>query len=308
VAASTGGSTSGAGGMDALGGGGSGGGLSQPDSSVRVIAYLPNYRGSFGTWATQIDFTKMTHLNLAFALSNAQNGWDLGQSDEEVKAVVDAAHAAGVKVLPSLGGGGGDQSVIAQFNDAENVDTLVDNLDAFIKKFGFDGADVDIEDPGNVGEKFSTFVDKVEAKLRPQGYIVSAAIAQWVHQYASTETLASFDFVNIMAYSDYDATATQLEYFYGRIPDKTKLVAGAAFFGVSEPYQEWDYKEIVAADPEAWGKDVAQVQGHEVHYAGVATMQQIAQMSKDWGGIMFWEYSEDVSGDHSLWKAIQSTM
>jgi GH18 family chitinase len=272
------------------------------------VGYLPNYHGSYAAWAAQIDFHKMTHLNLAFALANTQNGWSMGASDADVKALVDAAHAAGVKVLPSLGGGGGDQTVIKQFKTASNIQPLVDNLDAFIKKYDFDGADVDIEDPSNVGAPFDSFVQKVVDKLRPQGLLVTAAVAQWVHQNASDQVLGKFDFLNIMAYTSYDDTLTQLEYFFERVPNKTKLVAGAAFYGTSEPYKEWDYKSILAADSSAWSKDVAQVQGSTVHYTGVASMKRIAGMSKDWGGIMFWELGEDVSGEHSLWKAIQDTM
>jgi chitinase len=51
-------------------------------------------------------------------------------------------------VLASLGGGGGggDQSVIARYRTASNIDPLVANLDAFVTKHHFDGADIDIED------------------------------------------------------------------------------------------------------------------------------------------------------------------
>jgi hypothetical protein len=37
-------------------------------------------------------------------------------------------------------------------------------------------------------------------------------------------------------------------------------------------------------------------------------MKQLTTFSKGYGGIMFWEYTEDVPGDHSLWKAIQDTL
>jgi hypothetical protein len=40
----------------------------------------------------------------------------------------------------------------------------------------------------------------------------------------------------------------------------------------------------------------------------MATMKRIAEYSKGFGGIMFWELSEDTTDDHSLYKVIQSTM
>src|SRR5262249_10865975 len=115
-----------------------------PSSGLRVVAYLPNYSGSYRDWAQRINFAKMTHLNLAFALPNGSNDWSMGASDQDVKALVDKAHAAGTKVLASLGGGGGDQAVIARYRDAWNIDDLVNKLDAFVSAHDFDGVDVDI--------------------------------------------------------------------------------------------------------------------------------------------------------------------
>ena len=56
------------------------------------------------------------------------------------------AHAAGVKVLLLLGG---------DFNGLETtgeVQTLVDNIAAFEKQYGYDGADIDREYPATAGD------------------------------------------------------------------------------------------------------------------------------------------------------------
>ena len=37
----------------------------------------------------------------------------------------------------------------------------------------------------------------------------------------------------------------------------------------------------------------------------MASMKKIADYSKGFGGIMFWELSEDTTDAHSLWKVIQ---
>jgi len=301
------GGASGSAGMAAAGSGGSGG--AAPTSGVRVVGYLPNYSGSYSSWAAKLDFTKMTHLNLAFALSNTQNGWDMGASDQEVATLVTKAHAAGVKVLASLGGGGGDQSVLKQYNNAGNLDPLVNNLDAFLDKLALDGADIDIESPENLGAPYSAFVQKVVDKLHPKGKLVTAAVAQYLQDNMSDTTLKSFDFVNIMVYTTVKDSTDALNWYHdSKGIDKTKLVIGAGFFGTSNPYKEWAYKDILAADPNAWSKDVTTVQGSTVHYTGEATMKQIATLSKGWGGIMFWDWTEDAPAPHSLWQVIQSTM
>jgi GH18 family chitinase len=274
-----------------------------------MVAYLPNYSGSYADWAKSIDFTKMTHLNLAFATANGNNDWDMGASDGDVAALVAAAHAAGVKVLASLGGGGGDQTVIAQFQDANNVPPLVQNLDAFVSAHGFDGVDVDIEDPNHLGGDYTTFVDAVVAKLRPEGKLVTAAVAQYLQDSMSDATMHSFDFLNIMIYSSYgDSVSAMTYYAQTKNVPVTLLNLGAGFFGTDGNGTEYAYRDIIAADPSAWGSDQTQVQGQTVNYTGMASMKKLTEYSKGYGGIMFWELSEDTTDAHSLYKVIQGAL
>jgi chitinase len=308
-ATSTGDTGSAGGGTTGASSSSSGTGGGEPASKTRVVAYLPNYSGSYGDWAKKIDFKKMTHLNLAFALATGNNGWDMGASDQDVKALVTAAHAAGVKVLASLGGGGGDQTVIARYKNANNIDELVDKLDQFVAAHDFDGADIDIEDPNNLGDNYSTFVSKTVAKLRPEGKLVTAAVAQYLQDGMSDETLHQYDFVNVMVYTNYDDSVSALDFYSGNkgVP-KDKLTLGAGFFGTDSSYAEYAYKDILDADGSAWSKDQATVNGKKVKYTGMESMKKIAEYSKGFGGIMFWELSEDTTDEHSLYKVIQDTM
>lgn len=278
--------------------------------SARVVAYLPNYAGSYSDWAAKIDFTKMTHLNLAFATATTSNGWDMGASDADVKAIVDAAHAAGTKVMASLGGGGGDQTVIAQYKDSSQVPALVANLDAFVAAHDFDGVDVDIEDPANLGANYTTFVSQVVATLRPEGKLVTAAVAEYLQDSMEDATLHAFDFVNDMIYSTYSDSVSELQYYTGtkNVP-ASKLNLGAAFFGSDSSGNEYAYSDILAADPTAWSKDQTQMNGVTVDYTGMASMKKLADYSKGFGGIMFWDLSQDASSaQYSLYKVIQGAM
>ena len=299
------------GGNDGGGGGDDGGGAeaAPPTRSVRVVAYLPNYSGSYADWAKSIDFHTMTHLNLAFASANSGNGWDMGASDSDVGALVGAAHAAGTQVLASLGGGGGDQTVIAQYKNAGNVPALVDSLDGFVAAHGFDGVDIDIEDPSHLGGDYSTFVDAVVAKLRPEGKLVTAATAQYLQDSMQDATMNSFDFLNVMVYSSYSDSVSAMTYYtQTKKVDPSKVTLGAGFFGSDSGGNEYAYRDILAADSSAWSKDQAQVNGNTVNYTGMASMKKLADYSKGYGGIMFWELSEDVTDSHSLYKVIQGEM
>jgi GH18 family chitinase len=271
-----------------------------------VVAYLPNYSGSYSNWAHSINFDKMTHLNLAFATANGGNGWDMGASDGDVKALVDAAHAAGVKVLASLGGGGGDQSVIARYQNSANIVPLVANLDAFVSAHNLDGVDVDIEDPGNLGANYSAFVNEIVNKLHPKGKLVTAAVAQYLQGSMSDATLHQFDFINVMIYTNYNDTVNAVNYYSQNKSVPTNLIVlGAGFFGTDNNGNEYSYSDILRADGNAWNKDQAYVNGQLVNYTGMASMKRIADYSKGFGGTMFWELSEDVTDSHSLWKVIQ---
>ena len=280
-----------------------------PASTTRMVAYLPNYSGSYADWAKTIDVSRMTHLNLAFATSNAQNGWDMGAPDADVAAIVAAAHAAGAKVLASLGGGGGDQTVLAQYQTASNVAPLVGNLEAFVAAHDLDGVDVDIEDPSHLGADYTAFVAAVVAKLRPEGRLVTAAVAQYLQDSMQDATLHSFDFVNIMIYSSYADSVSALAYYTGTKAVPAKLVTlGAGFFGSDSGGNEYAYSAILAADPNAWGYDQTTVNGQTVSYTGMTSMKKLAEYAKGYGGIMFWELSEDTTDTHSLYKVIQGAL
>jgi chitinase len=251
----------------------------------------------------------MTHLNLAFATATSSNGWDLGASDAEVDALVAAAHAAGVRVLASLGGGGGDQTVVARYKTSSNVAPLVASLVAIVDARHLDGVDVDIEDPSNLGANYSAFVDATVSALRPKSKLVTAAVAQYLQDSMSDDTLRSFDFLNVMIYSnESDSTAAMSYYADTKSIARDKLTLGAGFFGTDSAGNEYAYKDVLAADGNAWSKDVATVNGQTVHYSGVDTMKKLVTDGKAYGGIMFWELSEDAPGPHSLYAAIQSVM
>jgi GH18 family chitinase len=267
-----------------------GAGIDAPDDSggnpaipaVKFVVYLDDWSGGYGSWASKIDFTKMTHLNLAFVEATTDNNWQFvdGQSDTDVKALVDKAHAAGVKVLVSLGGGGTDSTVVNQYMDPSHDDALVSNVDALLKRLNLDGADVDVEkeSTNEVGDKYAAFVSKLIATLRPEGKLVTAAVAQYLQGYMNDDTLHSFDFVNIMTYSANTSDYSNDVAFYTgqKGMDKTKVTLGI----ISESDQR----------------------------TSVQTTQAITAIAKDYGGAMLWDLAEDSTDQSSVYKAIQGSL
>jgi GH18 family chitinase len=281
AAGGAGGSSGGAGGS-AGGTGGSAGGGSTTDPAIKVVMYLPNWAGSFSTWAGKIDFNKMTHLDLAFGTIKSGNDWDLGASDADVKAIAAAAHAKNVKVLVSIGGADDDIGIINAYGNAGNIDPMVNNLDAFITRLDLDGVDVDLERGVNLkaSTNFPMFLSKLIAKLRPQGRVVSTALAQYIIEDTGDDAattaawLNTYDFINLMIYNNNMSTYTS-------------------------ELSWWTTKRNIPKNKLTWGVD----------FSGNTSADMVKQLtiaSKAYGGVMAWELSQKAAPP--LWMAVQQSL
>ncbi|AEU36039.1 glycosyl hydrolase family 18 protein [Granulicella mallensis] len=298
---------------------GGGGGTT---SSPLLIGYVPDYNGSYSTYATSINFSKMTHLNLAFGnpptcsggcTASSNMSFSLGQSDSAIAALVNAAHAAGVKVLLSIGGGGGDQQII-QFYNVGLSTQLVNSLATYLTAHNLDGVDVDIEDPNNMGTPYGTFVSALVSKFRPQGKVISAAVAEYLQSAMPDSALHQFDFVNVMVYSNLSDAQAGLQYYaVTKSVPKNQITLGVPFFGQSsDGNTEEEYNTILAAYPNAWQSDEVSGGsldgGEALFYVGESTMAQETQLGAQYGGVMIWELTGDAPAPHSLLTVVQNNL
>jgi len=290
----------------------------------RLVEYFFLDKGKhYADYAKQVNFGKMTHLNLAFGDPPKCNGVcttssDMtfsipGQSDADIAAIVAAAHAAGAKVILSIGGGGGDQRII-QFYNAWLSGALVDSLDTFVAAHAFDGIDLDIEDPSNMGAPFVTFVNALMAKFHPEGKIVTAAVAKYLQSSMPDAALHQFDFINVMVYSSYEEALSALQFY--SVDEKiarNKIVLGVGFFGsTADDSKEENYQNILAAYPNAWKVDLvgggSLDDGQAFRYAGEATMARETMLGAQYGGVMLWSILGDAAAPHSLLTVIQNNL
>jgi GH18 family chitinase len=114
-----------------------------------------------------------------------------------------------------------------------------------------------------------------------------------------------------MSYSSYAAATAALEYYSvkEKIPP-AKLVLGVPFFGSNDDdSREESYKDILAAYPNAWKVDLVGGgvfdDGQAFHYVGETTMAIETQLGKQYGGIMFWDFTDDAPAPHSLLTVIE---
>jgi len=292
-------------------------------STTRLVGYLANWNASYATYAQTLNFNKMTHLNLAFGVPPTCNGtctsssdmtFSLGQSNSAIVALVSAAHAAGVKVLVSIGGGGGDQQII-QFYEAGLSSQLIASLNSFVATNNLDGVDLDIESPNSMETEYEVFAADLISTFHPQNKLVTAAVAQYLQDSdnVSTATLESFDFLNVMTYSNLSDAQSDTSYFASLGVPKSNIVLGVPFFGQnSDDSIEESYSTILAAYPGAASEN--QVSGGSLdggttlYYVGDATMADETQLGVQYGGVMIWELSQDAAPPSSLLTVIQNNL
>lgn len=287
-----------------------------PNPHPYLVGYLGVYRpADWVALAKTLDYTRMTHLNLAFINPPFCNGTCTAQSDmtlhgnpsftdDALKTIVDAAHAHGTKVLASLGGDKGDQRYM-QFYNAGLSEPIADAVAAYVKKNNLDGVDVDIESPDQMGVPYSQFVNALVTRLHPEGKLVTAAVAQYIQAGVQDQVLQQFDIINVMIYGGYDRSVADMAWWVKNehIP-REKLTLGIGFH---------NYSAILAAYPNAWAVDTVGGgsfrNGAVMHYQGEATVARLTQLSAQYGGAMIWELSQDdPTSPHSLLKVMQKNL
>ncbi len=286
----------------------------------RVVGYLPDW--SYQAYGS-LDFSALTHLNIAFCNPDAEGKLSCWTPDSEMKNIVNKAHASGVKVMAALGGGGGCDGYLPLIDTPEEMADFNKSIMTYCETYDLDGIDLDIE-LGSSHEIWNYYADWT-ASLRvlcdEQGYELSTATAQWVAVNVTPETFGLFDFVNVMAYdndadesshADMEFAETSLQYFniQKKIP-KDKLVLGVPFYGrgyTAEGRLDWNsyvaFSELIESDASNYNKDL----WNGIAYNGAATIREKCVLAGEYGGIMIWELSQDAAGEYSLLAVIKEEL
>lgn len=295
-------------------------------TSPMVVAYVPNW-ASLSSMKDQLQYDKLTHINVAFKNPDGSGNLSYTQFDKDLIA---AAHAKGVKVFVSLGGASTASNPLmgtykTQLSSANRAN-FVAKIKNYLVTYNFDGVDIDIEGPGISGvANYGPFISDLAAALHQAGKGVSSALSEgYGAKDVLSETLKTFDFINIMSYdgagpwsgpgqhSSMDQAIGNINYFSKRGVVNSKLVLGVPFYGYGwgNLSGEWSYKNIVAKYSGAENVDSVGSGSNIIYYNGIPTIKKKAQLSIDNGlaGVMFWEMSQDATGAKSLLSALYSTL
>ena len=169
-----------------------------------VTAYYTGY-GQDMMPPSEIDFASLTHLVHFSAVPRADGSLDTetdGLTAEHSAAVVAAAHAAGRKVLVTVGGAD-TRAGFAGAMSADRRGAFVTNVVALVIERGYDGLDLDMEpiEPGDYAN-YAAFTRDVRAALNTagSGLLLTAAIQPDARD-LFLQLVDVFDQINIMTYN-----------------------------------------------------------------------------------------------------------
>ena len=226
--------------------------ISHPKSGRYVAAWMPtdwdtdNARASFEANLDYIDEISPVWYEMR---SNGTLNVLGGARD---KTLVDAAHAAGVLVLPSITNGFDPERTGYVLRNADRRSKFVERIVKEVEEYAYDGVDIDFEGmPSSEREVFTAFIRELADGLHARGWLLAIAIhartsdaggaagAQAQDWYAIGQAVDRF---RIMTY-DYHWSGglagpvapiywvqEVMEYAKTRV-DPSKIVVGVPFYG-----------------------------------------------------------------------------
>ena len=267
------------------------------------VGYLPYWAGGVNT----VQYNRLSHINYAFAQPNSDGSIQPVPNASKLQSLVSTAHQWGVKVLISFGGGTDDSAFEALAGNATGRAAFVNATVSLLGSYGLDGADIDWEYPevGQSSANFTQLMSQLSAALHARGKLLTAAVVSDGNtQRIQNAVFPLVDFLNIMTYdggsphANYDWTISFVQRWKDRGLPAAKTVVGVPFYSRPVAYS---FAQLVAIDPANAFRDCTTVNGTQVCYNGVPTVQRKTQWAMaNAGGIMSWELSQDTTGPFSL--------
>jgi chitinase len=301
-------------------------------AQFKVVGYLYNW-GNFVSDANSVDYTRVTHINIAFVNPNSTA---VLSPTANLSSVVQIVHNNNAKVLVSLGGANAPSATwSALLQNSTTRTTLVNSIIQFVSTYNLDGVDIDIE--GNLldgttitSAQYESFVTQLGTALHGQNKLMTAALATWFGSYVTNTAAAQFDWVNIMSYdnygtwtgpgqhSSYPAAVSDLAYWQGKGLAKSKLVLGVPSYGyqwvnnTSSGSSSIQFNTLVGIYPRAANQDsIIPAAGQVIYYNGVPTIKNKTALAiSSASGIMMWTLQFDLptTNSNSLILAIDQVV
>lgn len=284
-------------------------------NGFKSIGYMPSWAGDVNS----IQYSKITHINYAFLLANADGSLRSLDNPSKLQSMVSLAHNNNVKVFISVGGWSGS-SVDATFEALGASPTaranFINNMVNFVNQYNLDGVDIDWEYPkASSAGNYSALMSGLSTAMHSRGKLLTAAVVSdgSAADGVAADVFGYVDWLNIMAYdggephANYDWSINSLNFWLNRGLPASKAVLGVPFY--ARPGESFTYAQAVAANRDNANRDCATVNGVYGCYNGQPTIRRKTQyLLTHAAGIMYWEMSQDTKDSTSLVSTIYDTV
>ena len=292
----------------------------------RVVGYYST--GSFSL-NDKIQYSKLTHLNIAFA--NPQTDGTIvlpGNSGDLLKNVMDTARSlnSNIKIYISLAGGWLSDELANIWKNflasPQDRPILIDKIVSYVLDNGFDGVDVDLEWQ-YVTTGYSDFVIELRDALKAQSKGITAAYpSETRYSLINDEALNALDFINLMVYdytgpwnpspgqhSSYNHAKQGINFWKNTVGiNPSKLTLGVPFYGYdfqnSTTVKSFTYGSMVDSDVSNSEKDNV---GSKYYNGRPTIANKVKLASQNLSGIMIWRLGADSFSEYSLLETIHKT-
>lgn len=308
-----------------------------PPFGFYVVGYMPDYRDPNAI--PDVKFRMCNVINYAFASVNS-SGVPVVLTPANLVTVAAKAKANGAKVFISLNGTTTNWKNMA--STAAGRTNFIHETMKIVRQYGLQGVDVDWEFPTTSDGTDITFTALMKefsdsCHLNRKYYLTAALTAGKyagsIRDAIKAEIFNYLDFMNIMAYDDFNTTVpfkhhsdmalstTCLNYWLNtRGMPPAKCVLGLPAYGrpsgISQTGSILTYSNILTRGGSSQSDSaivtVTGVNGNNpytIYYNGQPTIKLKAQQAKTHAnGVMLWEKGQDEHTTHSLLKAVCDTI
>lgn len=285
---------------------------------MKIIGYFTSWDNDIDI--EKIDFNNLTHINYAFLIPK-NDGTVLDLDFNKVSELIEKCHKNKIQVFISVGGWCYEDkllnTVFENICDNQLVYVLVENILKVVKKYNFDGVDIDWEFPSKKYVKaYEHLITLLNNKLKIQNKGLSIATPSGINIDGSISNIEAIsdkiinlvDWINLMIYdnskeenhSSLHFAEISLDFWLHNLKcPNNKLILGVPFY--SRP-SNIPYNQLIKISKTNSQHDNYQNE----FYNSPNTISKKAKLVKKAkiAGIMIWALNYDTYDNTSLLKAI----
>jgi GH18 family chitinase/chitodextrinase len=234
-----------------------------------VVGYYPSWVAGGNYYInspSKIDYSKYTHICYAFVIPGTDGNIGAVGGAAALTDLVTRGHAAGVKVLLSVGGWLDSSPSSTPFEaistNTASINRLADACARLVTQYNLDGIDLDWEYP-TTKARWNALAPVIANRMHGMGKLFTAAVAESAFYGDNYDNVGIVDLLNIMCYGPYTMARDAMQYWTNRGVPQNKRMLGVPFYDqhntTAEHVQKSNLAKTTAAGIMIW--DIASEYG-----------------------------------------------